>query len=157
MVTRRGLSAPQAPWSAVAPATALRSMCPGGSAGCRGRHLADSATRSRPALGNLCPGIEESGSSGGTLRHGWRFADGSPGSGRIAAQGCRLTLMETRTPALHLYTRLGAFPLRTPMYLLRQLPANGVQHNWGSRLKTLLSLDASDGIDDENRHRGRVS
>jgi len=43
------------------------------------------------------------------------FADGSPGSGRIAAQGCRLTLMETRTPALHLYTRLGAFPLRTPM------------------------------------------
>jgi len=29
--------------------------------------------------------------------------------------------------------------------------------NWGSRLKTLLSLDASDGIDDEKRHRGRVS
>jgi len=42
-------------------------------------------------------------------------------------------------------------------YLLGQLPANGVQHNWGSRLKTLLSLDASDGIDDEKRHRGRVS
>jgi hypothetical protein len=38
-------------------------------------------------------------------------------------------------------------------YLLAHLPTDSVQGGWGARLKELLALDASDGIDEEKRER----
>lgn len=38
-------------------------------------------------------------------------------------------------------------------YLLAHLPANSAEEGWGPRLKELLALDPSDGIDEERRER----